>query len=64
MNLNETILCKDEAENDISGNYAVDGTAIVVTALDGRHLKTQLGNTSADTMAKILLRELARLKSQ
>ncbi len=62
MNPKSNFQCKDEAQNEISGDYIIDGAAIVVTALDGRQLRTQLGNTSADTMAKILLRELARLK--
>ncbi len=48
---------------EISGTYTVIGGVITVTAENGRQLRTQLGATPPETLAKILLRELARQKT-
>jgi len=48
---------------EISGTYTVIGGVITVTAANGRQLRTQLGATPPETLAKILLRELARQKT-
>ena len=45
---------------ELSGTYTVIGGVITVTAENGSQLRTQLGSTSAETVAKMLLRELAR----
>ena len=47
---------------ELSGTYTVIGGVITVTAENGRQLRTQLGSTPAEAIAKILLRELARRK--
>jgi hypothetical protein len=47
---------------EVSGTYTVIGGVITVTAENGRQLRTQLGGTPAEALAKILLRELARQK--
>jgi hypothetical protein len=48
---------------EISGTYTVIGGVITVTAESGRQLRTQLGGTPPEAVAKILLRELARQKT-
>jgi hypothetical protein len=45
-----------------SGTYTVIGGIITVTAANGQQLRTQLGSTPAETIAKMLLRELARIR--
>ncbi len=47
---------------EISGTYTVIGGVITVTAENGRQLRTQLGSTPAEAVARILLRELERQK--
>jgi hypothetical protein len=54
------VWCEDENGNQLSGSYTVIGSVITVTAANGRRLRTQLGSTPAEAMAKSLLRELAR----
>ena len=48
---------------ELSGTYTVIGGVITVTAENGRQLRTQLGSAPAETVARMLLRELARQKS-
>ena len=48
---------------ELSGTYTVIGGVITVTAENGQQLRTQLGGTPAETVAKIMLRELARLRT-
>jgi hypothetical protein len=46
----------------VSGRYRVAAGVIHVTLSDGSATETQLGNTPAPTLAKILLQELDRKK--
>jgi hypothetical protein len=46
----------------IRGSYRVAAGVIHVTLSDGSTTETQLGNTPAPTLAKILLQELDRKK--
>jgi hypothetical protein len=47
---------------ELSGTYTVIGGVITVTAENGQQLRTQLGSTPAEAVARILLRELERQK--
>ena len=47
---------------ELTGTYTVIGGVITVTAENGRQLRTQLGGTPAEAVARILLRELERQK--
>jgi hypothetical protein len=60
MSGDKKIQYKDADGKEISGTYRIDGGAIVVTGTVGHRLKTQLGRTPPEAMAKILLRELTQ----
>jgi hypothetical protein len=63
MSEEKEIRCDDTTGNQLSGSYTVIGDVITVTAANGRQLRKHLGHTPAEAMAKMLLRELARQKS-
>jgi len=48
---------------DVTGTFTVIGGVLTVTAENGRQLRTQLGAVPAESLAKILLREIARQKT-
>jgi hypothetical protein len=48
---------------ELSGTYTVIGGVITVTAENAQQLRTQLGSAPAETVAKMLLRELARQRT-
>jgi hypothetical protein len=50
----------DEDGHAIRGSYRVAAGVIHVTLSDGTSSETQLGNTPAPTLAKIVLQELDR----
>ena len=53
---------EDDAGYQLSGTYTVIGGMLTVTGPDGRQRRTQLGSMSPETVAKILLRDLAKRK--
>lgn len=62
MSEEKKICWEDDAGNQLSGTYTVIGGMLTVTGPDGRQRRTQLGSMSAQTVAKILLRDLANRK--
>lgn len=62
MKTEKEIHCDDADGKPLAGSYTVIGDVITVTAANGRQLRTHLGRMPAEAMAKMLLRELTRLK--
>jgi hypothetical protein len=62
MSEEKEIYCEDDAGNHLSGTYAVLAGVLTVTARDGRKRRTQLGSMSPETVAKFMLRDLAKTR--